>query len=132
RTLLEAVHKSRAEGTVCAAVEERLADGWEVFHSVGWVSRDKEKGADDGEIDFVIAHPERGVLCLEVKGRGIECRHGEGFGIHDGVREGIRDPFAQAIDHTYAMRRKLGGMPAKGGGEVTIGHGVAVLDNSVH
>ena len=132
RTLDEANLKSRAEGKVFDALEERLGDGWEVFHSVGWVSRDKEKGADDGEIDFVIAHPERGVLCLEVKGGGIECRHGEWFGIHDGVREGIRDPFVQAIDHTYAMRRKLGGMPAKGGGKLLIGHAVAFPDISVH
>ena len=80
----------------------------------------------------MIAHPERGVLCLEVKGGGIECKHGEWFGIHDGVREGIRDPFAQAIDHTYAMRRKLGGMPAKGGGKLLIGHAVAFPDISVH
>ena len=132
RTLLEDDLKSRAEGKVFDALEERLGDGWEVFHSVGWVVRDKEQGSDDGEIDFVIAHPERGVLCLEVKGGGIECKHGEWFGIHDGVREGIRDPFAQAIDHTYAMRRKLGGMPAKGGGELLIGHAVAFPDISVH
>ena len=83
RTLLEDDLKSRAEGKVFDALEKRLGDGWEVFHSVGWVSRDKEKGSDDGEIDFVIAHPERGVLCLEVKGGGIECKHGEWFGIHD-------------------------------------------------
>ncbi len=132
RTLLEDDLKSRAEGKVFDALEERLGDGWEVFHSVGWVSRDRKKGSEDGEIDFVIAHPERGVLCLEVKGGGIECKHGEWFGIHDGVREGIRDPFAQAIDHTYAMRRKLGGMPAKGGGKLLIGHAVAFPDITVH
>ena len=27
----------------------------------------------------MLAHPEQGVLCLEVKGGGIECRHGEWF-----------------------------------------------------
>ena len=84
RTLLEDDLKSRAEGKVFDALEERLGGDWEVFHSVGWVVRDKEQGSDDGEIDFVIAHPERGVLCLEVKGGGIECKHGEWFGIHDG------------------------------------------------
>jgi AAA domain/Nuclease-related domain/UvrD-like helicase C-terminal domain len=132
RTLDEREVKSAAEAKVFAALEERLGDGWEVFHSMGWVARDKETGSDGGEIDFVIAHPEQGILCLEVKGGGIECRHGEWYGIHDGRQERIRDPFAQAIDHTHALRRVLGGMPAKGGGELLIGHGLAFPDISVH
>ena len=37
------------------------------------------EGARDGEIDFVLCHPDKGILCLEVKGGGIECRHGEWF-----------------------------------------------------
>ena len=118
RTLFEPDLKSKAEGKVFDALEERLDDEWEVFHSMGWVVRDKGKGSDDGEIDFVIAHPEQGLLCLEVKGGGIECQHGEWYGIHDGKRERIKDPFQQAIDHRYDLRRKLGGMPAKGGGEL--------------
>ena len=60
--------KSEAEGKVFKALEERLDDGWEVFHSMAWVVRDKDTGSDDGEIDFVLVHPEEGVLCLEVKG----------------------------------------------------------------
>ena len=95
-------------------------------------SRTKEKGSDDGEIDFVIAHPEKGLLCLEVKGGGIECQHGEWYGIHDGMRERIKDPFQQALDHRYDLERMLGGMPAKGGGELLIGHAVALPDITVH
>jgi len=132
RTLLADDLKSRAEGKVFAALETGLDDGWEAFHSVGWVRRDKERGSDDGEIDFVIAHPDHGILCLEVKGGGIECRHGEWFGIHDGERERIRDPFQQAIDHTYDLRRKLGGMPARGGGELLVGHAVALPEITAH
>ena len=124
--------KSEAEGKVFKALEERLDDGWEVFHSMAWVVRDKDTGSDDGEIDFVLVHPEEGVLCLEVKGGGIECQHGEWYGLHAGKRERIKDPFTQAVDHTYALRRKIGGMPAKGGGELLIGHGVAFPDISVH
>ena len=124
--------KSEAEGKVFKALEERLDDAWEVFHSMAWVVRDKDTGSDDGEIDFVLVHPEEGVLCLEVKGGGIECQHGEWYGIHAGKRERIKDPFTQAVDHTYALRRKIGGMPAKGGGELLIGHGVAFPDISVH
>ena len=53
--------------------------------------------------------PGERILCLEVKGGGIECQHGEWYGIHDGKRERIRDPFAQALDHRYDLRRKLDG-----------------------
>jgi len=132
RTLLGEDVKSRAEEKVFDALERRLGDGWEVFHSAGWVSRDKEEGSADGEIDFVIAHPGHGILCLEVKGGGIECRHGAWYGIHDGGQERIRDPFEQARDHRYALERKLGGMAAKGGGKLLIGHAVALPDISVH
>ena len=124
--------KSEAEGKVFKALEERLDDAWEVFHSMAWVVRDKDTGSDDGEIDFVLVHPEEGVLCLEVKGGGIECQHGEWYGIHEGKRERIKDPFTQAVDHTYDLRRKIGGMPAKGGGELLIGGAVALPDITVH
>ena len=77
RTLFEPDLKSRAEGKVFDALEARLDDEWEVFHSAAWVVRDKKQGVEDGEIDFVLAHPEHGIVCLEVKGGGIECQHGE-------------------------------------------------------
>lgn len=132
RTLHGPDLKSEAEGKIFKALEERLGDPWEVFHSMAWVVRDKAGGSSDGEIDFVLVHPEEGVICLEVKGGGIECRHGEWFGIHGGRKERIRDPFTQAIDHTYDLRRKIGGMAAKGGGELLVGHAVAFPDISVH
>ena len=80
----------------------------------------------------MLVHPERGIVSLEVKGGGIECRHGEWFGIRAGKPERIRDPFAQALDHRYDLRRKLGEMPAKGGGKLLIVHAVAFPDISVH
>lgn len=132
RTLYGADLKSEAEGKVFKALEERLDDAWEVFHSMGWVVREKETGSDDGEIDFVAVHPDEGVLCIEVKGGGIECQHGEWYGLHEGKRERIRDPFAQAIDHTHDLRRKIRGMRAKGGGELLVGHAVALPDITVH
>lgn len=132
RTLHGPDVKSAAEEKVFKALEERLDDGWDVFHSMGWVMREKKAGSEDGEVDFVLVHSEEGVICLEVKGGGIECRHGEWYGLHDGKRERIKDPFQQALDHTYALRRKIGGMPAKGGGKLLIGHAIALPDVSVH
>ena len=84
--------QGRGEGLRCARGASRRRVGRLPF--AAWVIRDKKKGSDDGEIDFVIVHPDRGLLCLEVKGGGIECQHGEWYGIHEGKRERIRDPFA--------------------------------------
>ena len=132
RTLYEPDLKSRAEKKVFAALEEALDDSWEVFHSAAWMIRDKDKGSKDGEIDFVLCHPEAGVLCLEVKGGGLECNHGEWHRIVDGKRERMSDPFQQAIDHRYALKKKLGGMAGKGGRKLRIGHALAFPDISVH
>ena len=65
------------------------------------------EGAVDGEIDFVLCHPERGrSSCLEVKGGGIECRHrGVVASGRRRQRERIEDPFQQALDHRYDLQR---------------------------
>ena len=132
RTLHEPDLKSRAEKKVFAALEGALDDSWEVFHSAGWLIRDKKKGSKDGEIDFVLCHPEQGVLCLEVKGGGLDCNHGEWHRIEGGKRERMSDPFQQALDHRYALKRKLGGMVGKGGEKLRMGHALAFPDISVH
>ena len=73
QTLLDSELKSKAEGRVFDALRDGLDDAWEAFHSVGWMTRDHAEGANDGEIDFVLAHPESAIICLEVKGGGLEC-----------------------------------------------------------
>ena len=132
RTLYEPDLKSRGEKKVFRGLEKALDDDWEVFHSAAWLIRDKQGGSKDGEIDFVLCHPDHGVLCLEVKGGGLECNHGEWFRLEKGKRERMKDPFQQAIDHRYALQKKLGGLAGKGGEKLIIGHAVAFPDISVH
>jgi hypothetical protein len=60
------------------AVFQRLAkapgtEDWVVFHSVGLSSA---YTGHFGEIDFVILMPDRGIVCLEVKGGAISQRNG--------------------------------------------------------
>src|SRR4051794_39184335 len=105
RRLLEDDVKSRGEITGFRALEAALDDDWDVFHSVSWIRRDRAMGAEDGEIDFVLSHPEEGIVCLEVKGGDIECRHGEWRRRTDDDWERVRDPFGQALDHRYALER---------------------------
>ena len=107
RTLLAADVKSKAEEYVFEQLRDQLDDEWECFHSASWMIKDPEKGAEDGEADFVVAHPDKGIICLEVKGGGIECRHGEWFRIEKGGLERMKDPFAQALDHRYNLSRLI-------------------------
>ena len=132
QTLLDSELKSKAEGRVFDALRDGLDDSWKAFHSVGWVTRDHAEGANDGEIDFILARAEAPIICLEVKGGGLESRHGEWFRIKDGQRERFRDPFAQALDHTYALRRKLSEFDGWKADDVQIVHALAFPDITVH
>lgn len=106
--LLAADVKSEAERKVYKAVQTALDDDWEAFHSASLIARDPAEGATDDEIDFVLCHPEQAIVCLEVKGGGIECRHGEWRRIGPGgKREWMPDPFGQALDHRYSLQRKI-------------------------
>src|SRR2546421_3002294 len=91
---------SKAEPKVFRALRDGLLDQWEVFHSAGLLNRDPVEGLKHGEIDFVLCHPDKGVLCLEVKGGGIRCRNGKWFRTRKGrPDEHFKDPFEQAVDH---------------------------------
>ncbi len=107
RTLAEDEQITKSEVKVYDAVRDELPDEWEAFHSVSWVARDHAEGSDDGEIDMVLVHPDHAVICLEVKGYGIECIGGKWSRVHDGERTPIKDPFRQALDHKYDLVRKL-------------------------
>ncbi len=123
--------KSDAERMLYEAFRDTLGDDYTVFHSVAWQSVDRRGRARDGETDFVIAHPQRGILVLEVKGGHIEWdpRTGKWISVDsEGEAHSIRNPFEQAKEAKYSLRGKL-----KVGLEATtwqihIGHGVAFPD----
>jgi len=64
--------QSRAEVTVWKALGKHLPDGWVAWHSL----RLRVNAGWEGEGDFVIANPRRGLLVLEVKGGHIELQDG--------------------------------------------------------
>jgi hypothetical protein len=132
RTLLADDVKSEGEVKVFHALRDGLGDDWVVFHSVSWVRRDPGRGAEDGEIDFVLAHPDEGIVCLEVKGGDIECRHGEWHRPLGGAPTRVKDPFAQALDHRYALQRLIDDVPGRRARDLLIVHAVALPDVPVH
>ena len=57
-----------SERRVYDYLERTLDERFVVFHSLAWHGRANKA---DGEVDFLIAHPDLGMLVLEVKGGGI-------------------------------------------------------------
>lgn len=133
RTLLDDDIKSNAERKVFDALRDQLSDEWTVFHSASVIYRDHAHGARDDEGDFVLCHPTRGIVCLEVKGGGFECQHGSWFRLpRGGGRDPMRDPFQQALDHRYALRRKIEEQPGWQNRKLMLVHALAFPDVSVH
>ena len=80
----------------------RLSDEYIVLHSFPWLRpmRDQaDQPLREGEADFIILHPKRGMLVLEVKG-GAPLLQGR---IWSRNGKAIRDPFDQARRSRYAL-----------------------------
>jgi hypothetical protein len=93
------VHDS--ERAVYEALRE-LPTGFVVLHSFPWLRPIRDLAGEplrEGEADFVVLHPERGLLVLEVKGGQPELR---GRTWYRGGKE-LRDPFEQARRSRYAL-----------------------------
>ncbi|MDF2995117.1 MAG: hypothetical protein K0R27_754 [Xanthobacteraceae bacterium] len=106
-----------------AVALQALPDEWVVLHHVSWQSK-RGGRQGDGEADFVVLHPKRGLLVLEVKGGGIEIHDGRWSTIdRRGNRHDIKNPYEQATASKHAL---LGWLKEQGlGGRIRIGHAVA-------
>lgn len=107
-----------------------LASSFVVFYSVAWQSR-KDGYARDGEADFVITHPDYGVLVLEVKGGGVAYDATTGqWTTTDRYRESfVIDPVEQAKKSHYTLLEKLKDLPEWDSNRfLTIGHAVCFPD----
>ena len=118
-----------SERRVFDALQE-LDDEWMVFHSVAWQGW-RRRGNRDGEADFVLAHPSKGALILEVKGGGISIvdgqwlstdRHGKSFEI---------DPFGQLRDNKHFLGEFLAERLPRVGNKVQLGHAAVFPDIEV-
>ncbi len=122
--------KSQAERRLYELFADVLPDEYTVFHSVRWLVRDLRSGARDGEADFVIAHPDRGILVLEVKGGHVRYDGVEGQWYSNAVA--IKDPFVQAEGNKHSLLDKLKAIPGWGERWLTMGHAVAFPDGVVY
>lgn len=98
--------RSDAEVRVFRALAEALPDEYDVLHHVRWVQRREEGGARDGEADFLIVHPNHGVLVVEVKGGQLRYDASRGAWLrNDGSI--ADDPVDQVRDARYSIERYL-------------------------
>ncbi len=91
---------NRAELLVHAALVRHLPPGWYAWHSLRIRTRDQL----EGEGDFVLAIPDRGILVLEVKGGAMEKRGGVWFQSGRAMDKSPRD---QAHGYAKKLRTKL-------------------------
>lgn len=82
-----------------------LSNQYVVFHSLSWV------GIGDrtlGEADFVVLHPEKGVLVIEVKSGKIEYKNGDWFQTNSRTQASkVMHPFTQAKRSQYEILERL-------------------------
>jgi len=103
--------RRKAEVQVYHRFEEVLDDSFHVYYSSPWLGTDRYGNERDGECDFLVAHPEYGILAVEVKG-GIEISFDPTDGQwrsrdHAGFVHRIKDPVAQARNAKYEILRRL-------------------------
>ena len=91
-----------SEQIVFEAIRKGLSDEWRVFHSFDYVTRDLNRKRWDGEIDFLLYHPKKGMLVIEVKGGAISYRRGQWY-----QEDRPINPVEQAKRNKYAVMRLL-------------------------
>ncbi|WFG36263.1 DUF2075 domain-containing protein [Candidatus Lucifugimonas marina] len=103
--------RRRAEVDVYRTLANSLPARCDVLYSVGWLSLD---GVSDGEADFVVLDPDRGLLVIEVKGGIKVWRDGGGqwwSESHGHHVNDIKDPVRQAMSSKHQLVRKLKTLP---------------------
>ncbi len=89
---------------------EQLSNKWSVWHGCAWLGTTHPGSVPvDGEIDFVVAHPDRGILVIELKGGLVsyDARRSQWFSRdRHGVEHKI-EPFEQVMRNKYALMEKI-------------------------
>ena len=121
---------SSAEYDLYHQFRDQLGNDYTVFHSVAWQSIGSNGRPQDGEADFVIAHPQHGILVLEVKGGNV--RYTPSDGKWHSISEGeklyeLKDPFAQSKVAKFTLIDLLKKF-VKRVRNINIGHAVAFPD----
>jgi hypothetical protein len=127
--------RSGAERLLYEQFKQQLPDSFVVLHSVKWLMRDRKHHDRDGEVDFLIVHPELGVLILEVKGGRlrVDANTGRWYTMDRYNREDElkSSPFDQAQRNLYNLKAKLEEAPKTRPYSYRFQRGIALPDVNV-
>jgi hypothetical protein len=123
-------HLSHAETAVYSALKNQLPSTTTVLYSVPWVARNSNGDIRDGETDFVVIDPDRGIAIIEVKGGSIEVSAG---GLWSTRGDGgeivpITNPFRQGVISKNVIKKEIGTIPGVNIDKIVFAHGVALPD----
>ncbi|QDU36963.1 Nuclease-related domain protein [Maioricimonas rarisocia] len=97
---------SSAERRLYNALEEQLDDDFTVIHSLPWLDETR-KIFQQGECDFLVLHPEHGLLVLEAKSGGVNYDGPSRTWLRPGGGRLNKDPFLQAQESVHHFNRLL-------------------------
>jgi superfamily I DNA/RNA helicase len=97
--------------------EQLAAENWTVLHSLGIA---KHVTQMEGEADFLLVIPGKGILIIEVKSHLSLSRDANGFWILGNDKPTQRSPFKQARGQVHSIRQYLRKVMPLGGNSVPI------------
>lgn len=104
---------SAGERDLYTALKRNLPDSYTVIHSLPWLCKAVEqidrKAKPTGEIDFLIIHPDNGVLALEVKSGKYHVQNSVFVHIRD---KRVIDPITQTRRNIHGLAAWLGVNPS--------------------
>src|SRR5688500_14297371 len=122
---------STGEDRLASALEKALKPPWAVYRNVAWLEKRPGDEPADGEADLVVAHPDLGVMVVEVKGGRVGRIGGRWESVdRQGNRHRIKDPFAQVTREMHGLRRKCEELPAWPAHRVRFARAVCLPDSA--
>jgi Nuclease-related domain/AAA domain len=125
--------ESNAELRLFDRLRDETPDEIVAFHNVAWLVPGKSGRPRRGESDFILAHPDHGVVTLEVKGGSIryDATAGEWLSVGKEGEKEIKDPVRQCERASYLLRDALARAKRGGGQALAYGHAVAFPDTTI-
>lgn len=101
--------KRSSEVEVYNALTAQLGDQYHVFYSSPWLGTLADGSEIDGEADFLVAHADKGMLVIEVKGGGVAMDNNDNWTSTDRHRitRRVKNPINQARTSKYNLLNKL-------------------------
>ena len=105
-TIINSFHSSEGERLVYEAFS-KLNNEYVIFHSYHWLGEINQRRSE-GEADFVVLHPKKGILSIEVKAGGISYCNGNWVQTNRHTKENkIIDPLGQAAESQFRIQNYL-------------------------